>query len=286
MLMALFVLLGFGLLFMFAFDEGAQGGDQSIESVISHQAKDIDGYQAIILSGKENLERAPARIANSTELTRLKRQNQALHEKSAELMKGIEIRKSEVGLKSEKFAGYKDQYRAYARGKAKGENIVKLQTLTGVVYDDVTIREVTAIGIQIRHSDGQKRIPFEELPEAMKDRFQFDPKQRDQALAEESAKRNEHEAAVAVTDAQLVEAKVGQRSADADEARSKTISAISYKEDRIQALEKEIESLKDAINLEERKPVSKAPGMRIKVVNNGRAIIELRSQIATLRSRL
>ena len=283
MMMGLFVLLGFGVLFVFAFDEGSQGGDHSIESVIKHQTEEIDGYQANIEFGKLKLDQAPARIAQGRELTRLKRGGQ---EAIVDLTKGIEKRSAAIALQEAAFGDYKDQYRAHVRGKAKGQTIGKLETLKRVVYNDVVIREVNPVGIQIRHADGHKRIPFEDLPETMKDHFQFDPKQKDQALAEESASMNELEAAVIVTNSLADKANVMRQSADAELIREKTIRAISSKESRIQALAGEIDRLNNSIREEERKPISKAPGMRFKVVDNGRAIIELRSQIATLRSRL
>ena len=281
--MGLFVLLGFGVLFVFAFDEGSQGGDHSIESVIKHQTEEIDGYQANIEFGKLKLDQAPARIAQGRELTRLKRGGQ---EAIVDLTKGIEKRSAAIALQEAAFGDYKDQYRAHVRGKAKGQTIGKLETLKRVVYNDVVIREVNPVGIQIRHADGHKRIPFEDLPETMKDHFQFDPKQKDQALAEESASMNELEAAVIVTNSLADKANVMRQSADAELIREKTIRAISSKESRIQALAGEIDRLNNSIREEERKPISKSIGMRCKVVDNGRAIIELRSQIATLRSRL
>ena len=283
MMMGLFVLLGFGVLFVFAFDEGSQGGDHSIESVIKHQTEEIDGYQANIEFGKLKLDQAPARIAQGRELTRLKRGGQ---EAIVDLTKGIEKRSAAIALQEAAFGDYKDQYRAHVRGKAKGQTIGKLETLKRVVYNDVVIREVNPVGIQIRHADGHKRIPFEDLPETMKDHFQFDPQQKDQALAEESASMNELEAAVIVTNSLADKANVMRQSADAELIREKTIRAISSKESRIQALAGEIDRLNNSIREEERKPISKALGMRFKVVDNGRAIIELRSQIATLRSRL
>jgi hypothetical protein len=56
MLMALVVLVGFGVLFMFATDEGFQGGDQSIESIIKHQAGDIESLKGGIANGMKSLD--------------------------------------------------------------------------------------------------------------------------------------------------------------------------------------------------------------------------------------
>jgi hypothetical protein len=242
MVMALVVLLGFGLLFMYASDETERGG-RSIESVIAQQAKDIESYQANIISSQKNLDLAPARTANAKELARLKRSNQALAEKATGLAQAIEAGKAAIALKLQALAAYKDEYRAYARGKAKGEAIAKLETLTGAVYNEVSIREVTAIGIQIRHADGQKRIPFEELPEAMKDHFQFDPKQKAEAVAAEAASRNVHEAAVAVAEDLAGQKMDAQREKDAAAAKAKILQDIAVKEGLIASIQDEIKGL-------------------------------------------
>ena len=242
MIMALVVLLGFGLLFMYASDETERVG-QSIESLIAHQAKDIEAQKVNLVLSQQKLDTAPARSASAKDFARIKRGNLALQDKAAELTRVIEAAKAAVALKLQALATYKDEYRAYARGKAKGNTLEKLETVTGVTYNNVTIREVTAIGIQIRHADGQKRIPFEELPEAMKDHFQFDPKQKDLALAEESATRTEHEAAVAVAD-DLAGQKMGEyREKEAQATKERIRQEIAVKEGLITSIKDEIKSL-------------------------------------------
>ena len=242
MVMALIVLLGFGLLFMYASDETERTG-QSIESVIAQQAKDIESHKSAIIFQRQKLDQAPARVTNAKELTKFKREIQALTSNSATLKQRIEAGKAEVALRLKALADYKDEYRAYARGKAKGETLDKLETLTGAVYSGVLIREVTAIGIQIRHADGQKRILFEELPEEMKDRFQYDPKQKEQAMAEEAATRDVHEAAVAVADDLAGQKMDAQRGKDAEEAKARLRQDIAVKEGLVDAIKNEIKGL-------------------------------------------
>ncbi len=242
MVMALVVLIGFGLLFMYASDESERVG-QSIESVISRQAKEIDGQEATIIFEKKKLDQGPQLIANSKELTAIKREIQTLKNDSSHLVNRVEKAKAEIALSIQALADYKDEYRAYARGKAKGETIAKLETLTGVVYNDVTIREVTPIGIQIRHADGHKRIPFEELPEAMKDHFQFDPNQKVQALAAESATRAVHEASVAVAEDLAGQQMDVQKGKDAEAAKAKLRKDIVAKEAAIASIKQDITGL-------------------------------------------
>jgi len=243
MVMALIVLIGFGLLFTFAFDEGFQGGRQSIESVISHQAREIESCQSSIVASQKALEQGPTRIANSKEMVRLKIGNRRLQDSIVTTRNRVESVKAQIATATETFDLYKDEYRAFARGKAKGETMETLETRSGGVYKNVTIREVTAIGIQIRHGDGQKRIPFEDLPDAMKDHFQFDPKQKEQAVASELVVRNEHDAAVAVADG-LADAQMAkQRALDADAARERIRRDIAIKQALIISLDGEIKNL-------------------------------------------
>lgn len=243
MVMALIVLLGFGALFMFAFDEGMQGADRSIESIIREQSRDIGHLQHGIQDGKTRLELTPGRLGAMRELSLLKRITQTQHDRIAELT--AEVASAEAGMVDDlaKVEAYKDRYRAQVRSAAKGSEIKELQTTRGITYKNVNIREVTAIGIQIRHEDGQKRIPFEDLPEEMQDHFQFDPSQKAQALVEENQTREEHEAEAAVANVAANEQMAQQRAKDAALAREGLIRQIEYKEAQIESLEQEVNDL-------------------------------------------
>ncbi len=283
MVMALIVLLGFGLLFMYASDETQRTG-QSIESVIAQQSKDIDGYEANIVHGRKSLDLAPARTAGAKELTKVKRENQTLQENITSLKGVIETAKAEIVRRGEAFDAYKDEYRAYARGKAKGETMEKLETLTGTVYQNVTIREVTAIGIQIRHGDGQKRIPFEELPESMKDHFQFDPKQKEKAVAVESATQNEHEAATAVADELAGQKMDAQRAKDAAEAKDRLRQDIALKEGLIDSLREEIKGLEAQIERAAADATAARAAGRMHINKSGSLSGNIRSKMSRISS--
>ncbi len=243
MILGLMVLLGFGCLFMLAFDEGFQGG-KSIGSVIARQREEIANYQEGITNGQQALDKSPALLKNSDELDRLQRGSKLRQDNITQLITRIANAKTDIANRLKVYENYKDDYRAYARGKAKGESIDKLETVTGAVYKNVTIREVTAVGIQIRHDDGQKRIPFEELPQAMKDRFQFDPSQKVKALADEAAARSVHEAAVAVADGLADQQAAKDRAKGVEENHQKVLQTIAIKEAEIVSLKQDIISLR------------------------------------------
>jgi chromosome segregation ATPase len=243
MVMALVVVIGFGLLFMFAFDEGMQGADQSIESIISQQAREIESYQSAITEGSKKLAASPGRVAASRELSALKRLNQSATEKIATLGQSVATGRSEVEAQNQRLEEYKDQYRTFIRGTARGQSLATLETRTGVTYKNVIIREVSPVGIQIQHDEGHKRIPFEELPDAMVDLYQFDPAQKSQALVVEAATRTEHEAQAAAANELADQAMVEQRAKDEVARRQKVVREIAVKQAAMDSLRDEIRGL-------------------------------------------
>lgn len=286
MVMALIVLLGFGLLFMFAFDEGLQGDEVSIEAYIAQQAKEIDGAKARIDSGQKQLGLAPARTSKSKELANLKSKNQGSKGAIENLKKEVETASTELALLGKDFEGYKNDYRTFVRGKAKGEVMAKLETRGGVVFEDVSIREVTAVGIQIRHSGGQNRIAYEDLPASMQDHFQFDAAQKAELIAAEANERNKHDSAVAVTDEQQKKLMESTRAKEAEAAKIKAANTLATKSAQAEALETRIEEMEEAITLEAKKTVSRAGIMTVELAGMRRQLAELRTQIATLRGLL
>ncbi len=279
-LMALAVMAIFVTLFIFAFDERFQGGAQSIQSVISQQAMEIDSYESNISDGRKVLAGLPALAKNADELARLNRENGSFAANIETMGEKVESAKAEVENTNQAFEAYKDGYRDFVRGKAKGETMESLTTQNGAVYKNVNIREVTAVGIQIRHDEGQKRIPYEELPEAMQDHFQFDAKQKSAALVKEQELWNEHESAVAASEKQAGEQL--KKSVEVD--KTKQVQMLAMKEARVTALNEEIQLLEMAILREGQKGISRAPEMREKLAVKQRELSALRTDLARLRA--
>jgi hypothetical protein len=284
--MALIVLVGFGILFLFAFDERLQGGEMTIEAAIAAQEREIDSMRRSIAHHEKELAKSPALLAAARELTGIKRENQFRDGKLGSLTSGINAANETIAAKTAEFEAYKEQYRAFARGKAKGRTIPRLQTRKGDVYQNVTLREVTPIGIQILHDDGQKRIAFEELPAEMQDEFQFDPKQKAAAVAREAAVRDEHEAAVSVANAEQDRQMAELRRKEAADNRAKMQRSIAVMESRVESLTREIEELEQALPKEALKKLSRAPQMRGQLANKQRESAKLQAEIARLRASL
>jgi hypothetical protein len=284
MLMAVAVLAIFGALFVFAFDEQFQGGGKTIESIIADQAREIGDVKNSISIIEKQMTDIPVRQERKKELTVIKRENQTRKAQVDSLQAGIKTSNEDAAALTLEFETYKNKYRAMARGKAKGEVIARLEARDGQIYENVTIREVTPIGIQIMHDGGHKRIAFEQLPAPMIDRFQFDPKQKAAAIAAEEAQRTVHETAVSQATAAEVQDLAEKKKADAEERRDSMVRSIAVKQSRILALKAEIASLEDAIRNESYKRISRAPQMRNDLSNKQRELSDLQAGLMRLQA--
>ncbi len=243
MLMALAVLAIFTLLYLFAFDEELMGGGPTIESVIRNQIKEIEDYDTKISDGEKTLMKCSARVVVSNELSALNRRRPLIEDKIATSKKAVITANSNLTELSRSFASYKDQYRAFVRNKAKGEILPQLETQSGGNYKNVSIREVTAVGIQIRHDEGLKRIPFEDLPLAMIDYYQFDTEQKAVAMDMERAASIANEVAANVASDQVNQNKAKQRENEMLIKKDQMTRASVAKSAQIRLIENEIQLL-------------------------------------------
>lgn len=296
MLMALVVLIGFGLLFMFAFDEGFQGGKITIESEIASQAKEVEGLHSTVAERESLLNLAPARTAAADKLRLLKISSTTLEEKAARLKSDIKEETIAIQDLAKDWSAYKDEYREFVRSKARGEVLELLEARDGTVYRDVNIREVTAIGIQIRHADGFKRLQFEELSDEMQDFYQYDPAQKEEALALERAVRKQHETAAGAALDRHAEKMADQRAQDDAEAKEEMKRDIARKQAQITDAEGDIRELEAertsanaaaaAARAAGRMHLNKASSFTSKIRAKNNLIAELKSEIRRLQSQL
>jgi HAMP domain-containing protein len=284
MLLALVVIAGFGVLFMFAFDEGLQGADYTIEALITKQTQEIADLERAISNGNQKLDMAPALKADAGQLNDIRSSKRSGTRRIATLKYEITSADKSLAEMTEDFESYKDDYRALVRGRARDEQMDTLGTRKGMVYQNVTIKSVTPVGIQIMHDGGFKRIPYEELPPAMQDRFQFDPKQKQAALAMEDSQRKEHEAAVSIVKESEARDLNEQKNKREEARRQEMIRSIAFKESRIDSLRDEIESLNDALAKEHLKRISRAPIMRSQLAQKQNEINQLQQDIIGMRA--
>ena len=286
MLMALFVLIGFGFLFVFAFDDKLQGEDHTIEGLIKSQGKEIENLKESIARGEERLGRRGALSQIEKDLREIKAKNQQSQTKLGLLAGEKSAADDSLARKAAEYEKYKDDYRTFVRTRAKGQTIERLQTRDGTVYQNVTIRDVNPAGMQIMHDGGFKRILYEKLPADLQDYYQFDAKQKDEALARENSDLKSHEAAVAVVK-EVQSQQNAERKEKEEQARQNDMRrGISLRQSRIQLLSDEIQALETALPLESQKRISRAPEMRTQLANKRRQLETLNMEIARMQSSL
>lgn len=261
-LLALFVLVGFGTLYMFVFDEGLQGGQKKIEAVIRDQGTLIETYKTQIEDSKNQIEKAKRRreVAKEAEDLKLRADNGA--KRLAGLREAKKAAEAAVVAADEAWAKYRDEYRASEWAAAVGEDLGDITTVSGRTYQQVKIRKVEHTGIQITDTTGPKSIDSAELPEALQDRFQFDEEMKRKVIGDRDKNVDVFNDNVAITNLRQKirskEARVSELETQVTDA-NKAIQTATANEARFQAA---IARKRSEIAAEKTKAVSRAPQMQ------------------------
>ena len=95
------------------------------------------------------------------------------------------LRESIIKLDKD-FAEYRTDYLRRMRQSAIGESLGNITLRNGREYKQVTINQVTDVGLEIRHADGIARIKASDLDKKMHDRFQWTDVYRRKILKSET----------------------------------------------------------------------------------------------------
>ena len=286
MVFALIVLIGFGVLFIFAFDEGLQGGEQTIESFVRDQNKRIERLNVNIAGGGNELLKVPALMKLKKDFLAARKVSMNQQGQIDSLKVGVSSSLERMAKQEREFDDYKNEYRAFARDQAKGRKVEELTARSGEIYKNVTFRKVSAVGIQIRYDAGLKRIPFDDLSDELQDHFQYDPRQKDEAIARELAIRSQHEKAVLASNVAGDEMADVRQEAKHKQEMADVRRAIARKSAEIKSLASQIRRLKMAIPAEREKAISNAPQMERKLSNLTNRMAQLRAETSRLQSGL
>ncbi len=263
LLMALLVIGGFGAIYVFVFDKEMQGQGFTIESVVRDQANEIEGTKSQIASVEEMLANGKKVADIKNKLDTVKASIAAAAEKLPKLQEALASTTRATAETEKAFIDYKGQFRTQVRSQAVGEKFPELKTKSGAAYTQVEIRDVTEVGIGIRHEFGMKRIDYEELTPEWQERFQYDPKEKEMALAKEAAAQQafEKEAEPEVPVAQVMQ-KIPD--GDTEEGREALRRMITAKEVMLGRLRTELGILQGAaVNAEADENIARNRG------NNG-----------------
>lgn len=289
MVVATLVLGGFGLLFMLSFDEA--GGGRSLAWEIQKNNENIDKYNRKKANSDKQLELLEKRTQISSQLVNKKADLQKVEAQMTTAISNAEAAEESFVQLNERFFDYKNQYRAFVRGKAEGTVLETLETKSGEILYNVHIKNVTPVGMELRHRDGLKRLPFEELPDEMQDYYQFDNGQKEAELMRELEMRKKHNKAVELAKKNLAAQRERQKAADAIKNRSEATKTIAILEQRIIQLQSEVTKLNVELSSENTKSqytskitLSNSGSIRNKIASKNKQIATMRSEIGKLRA--
>jgi len=288
MLLAMVVLSGFVLLYFFVFDEGMQGAPRTIEAIIRQQSTEINNLNDQRQHHQEGLALLPKLETTQKELSSMVRENRIREGQVKGLKESLASATAELEETGKRFEAYKDEYRSFVRDKAKGTEIPRLETAQGI-YENVMIREITAIGAQIRYDGGLKRIPYEELPLDMQDYYQFDAKQKADAMAGELSERDRHESEVAKAGGAASATMAEKKEQSIQEERDRLRKSMVMLEAKAVGLQAEIEALtEDRSRASAAAASARAMGRSVldKTGEIDRNIASKRSRLAAMRSEI
>lgn len=283
-LLALLVLVGFGTLYIFVFDEGLQGGKRTIESEIREHGLSIDSNKEEIARIKKQLSDGEQFKEQEKELADLKAKVGRNTAQIGELTSGKAEAEGAVVQAGQKWEEYKDAYRAAEWARAKGEKLGKLVSLSGATYTDVVIREVNHKEMKFTDSTGPKGIDSSDLPKELQDRFQFDTEKKKVLVKEANDSEEVHRKKVEYAETQEKrDTKLAQIEGLKAEVQDKD-AAIKKANDDIPRWAAKIQQQRSAISVEKTKKVSRAPIMEEELKRMEKAAEDSRNSISKFQS--
>jgi len=172
-ILALIVLLGFGGLFLMVTEDSNKFGGENIQTQIKAKENLIRTNQGEVKRWQQLAVEYDERRAMRDDLHRAQMMLKLKLSRLEHGKLGVAEQKEEIVKLEHQFDDYKKQYRVAERARAVGENLSSLSTKDGEVFERVNIRKISALGMEIRHKNGFKRIPYKSLPDEIQDRFQF-----------------------------------------------------------------------------------------------------------------
>ena len=173
-LLALLVLVGFGSLYMFVFNDLGGPPKLTIGAQIRALEMEVDSTKIQIQNAKDRLAEAESAKARAKEGNELSNKNEVLSKQVEELTTARNAASEAVTQATADWEKYKDEYRESEWASAVGDKMPDIKTAGGEVFTNVEIKKVDHTGVRISHSGGAKTINPEDLPQDLYDRFQFD----------------------------------------------------------------------------------------------------------------
>ena len=296
-------LTGLGMAVFAALDDGP-GKKISVASKIAEQ-------EMLLEDRKANLAALEEKLAANEELALISGQvddAQIALDLEEEQISKLESEKARLGedlaAVTSDFNNYRDRYRIAERSAAVGE-VLDLSETKGDDYKECTVTGISPLHLSIRRSTGSEGIPFQEIPAALRDRFQFSEDEaeayqkvlneataaRQQQHGEWKEKQKEEQAKQARIDMSKkaqqneVDAVAKRKEAEQHRASSKEWSkkAAQYRSEAARAKASGQITSKDGLA---RQADAKAARFNRSAIQSEKEAVRLETEAAQLRSRL
>jgi hypothetical protein len=177
-----------GTLFILVFDEGFQGGEKTIESVIRDQDKQIEQLTTTIAILTNQLGDIAKNKKTADEIASITRQVESKVTLCSEAQQQIDGLKDGIAKNQAEWDAYTIAYRKAERAAEIGKQYPEITTQSGRVYKDVTIKKIDDLRVGISHQGGSGNINWNDLPKELIDRLLFTKELADiQTKAEQGA---------------------------------------------------------------------------------------------------
>ncbi len=184
--MVVLVMAGVGLSLVVDKRLKYSSGSVKLEKEMILEASELEGLMARHEEGTRCLEEAEDRRRSGATLDGLSSEEKgALKERKSVLEIMQERLRESINQLDNDFTQYRTDYCRQVRQAAIGESMGDITLRNGREYKQVKIKQVTDVGLEIRHADGIARIQAPDLDQKIRDRFQWNDELRRQVLENE-----------------------------------------------------------------------------------------------------
>lgn len=191
----IFMLLGFGTLFLMVFDDRLNGENAAkLRDNVREQAFELYGLEDEVDWAEVKLLEQERIAVVSKELEKTHKVLDVLSRKESDLTTQIEGEKEAVERLGKEQLAYRDDYREFVRNEAIGDTFEELVLSSGKKLTNLKIREILPDKIRFTTQFGTTAATWEELPEDWHERFQVGKGELEEhkaKLEEQQKKRHE-----------------------------------------------------------------------------------------------
>jgi len=180
------VLAGVGLSLLidlkFTFSKSISSTEKGLKT---SAAEIVDLKSEIDEASRKLSAQEPSLRATAANLATARNRLNADIQRSAKLTEIRNHLKETIPALENEFSKYREAYRVHARAAAVGQPLGTLIIRGGREYRQVVIKEITDVGMEIRHEHGIARVQAPDLDQSFQDKFQWNDEERRNKLNEE-----------------------------------------------------------------------------------------------------